>query len=400
MIRLKERVAGRFATWMSVSNSGAEFSGRVMRQHRHQRSRRVKAFTLVELLVVIAIIGVLIGLLLPAVQAARESSRRTACTNNLKQLGIAVHSFHDAKQRLPCSSGDPDYQRMFVGKGYASEWNWRIISWIVSILPAMEQQELYDEAVKIQPQGKSPGSGNSSPYNRPIAALLCGSDPVTSAARSTFSDFAVTNYRCNRGDVIRGSNEVIAKPRGPFATGHGWYTSDPATYKPSARMTFTNVTDGLSKTILLGESCVGNGSGTVEAGIAMGQTVGWDKKPSACTTDRLNTAAYSGSYTRGRRWGHAADVYTGFFTVMPPNSPVCSSNSSNPEDWSLNVSASSYHPNGAMVVMCDGSVRFVSASIASGNPDDQIPTFDYQGHSLRGVWGALGSVAGGEVFTE
>ena len=359
-----------------------------------------RGFTLVELLVVIAIIGTLVGLLLPAVQSAREAARRSACSNNLKQLGLAVHGYHDARRRVPSSSADPNYQRMFVGKGYGNEWNWRIISWIVSILPGIEQQSLYDDAVRFQASGNSPGtSGSSSPYSKTISTLVCGSDPVAAGIRTSSSDLAVTNYRCNRGDIIRGSNE-IANPRGPFTIGHGWYSSDPATYKPTPAVSFASITDGLAKTILLAEANVGNGSATVEAGIAIGQTVSWNSKPSACTVDKLATAPYSGTYTSGRRWGQANDVYTGFFTIMPPNSPVCSSNSSNPEDWSLNVSASSYHAGGATVAMCDASVRFIADSIASGNPDDVLAVNDYRGNSIRGVWGALGTQAGGETQSE
>lgn len=106
---------------------------------------RKRGFTLVELLVVIAIIGILIALLLPAVQAAREAARRSQCTNNLKQLGLALHNFHDVNNRLPASSHDPifldptyrDY------RGERDKW-----SYLVLILPYIEQKALYDDLVQ------------------------------------------------------------------------------------------------------------------------------------------------------------------------------------------------------------------------------------------------------------
>jgi prepilin-type N-terminal cleavage/methylation domain-containing protein len=120
-----------------------------------------RAFTLVELLVVIAIIGTLVGLLLPAVQAARESARRSSCSNNLKQLGQACHNFADAKGGLPPAT-------------YWANWGWGM-SWIAGILPFMEEVALYDKlewdklATAASPHGMNPEGGSTTRRDEPDA---------------------------------------------------------------------------------------------------------------------------------------------------------------------------------------------------------------------------------------
>jgi len=122
--------------------------------HAAQSTRRHSGFTLVELLVVIAIIGVLVALLLPAVQAAREASRRSSCSNNLKQLAIACHNFHDQKKRLPpAGANDSAPEFGFAIPQVAGRWG---ASWLVHILPYVEQQPLYD---KIDLRGINGGAG-------------------------------------------------------------------------------------------------------------------------------------------------------------------------------------------------------------------------------------------------
>jgi prepilin-type N-terminal cleavage/methylation domain-containing protein/prepilin-type processing-associated H-X9-DG protein len=132
------------------------------------RSRH--GFTLVELLVVIAIIGVLIALLLPAVQAAREAARRAQCTNNLKQLGLAIHNYHDTHKTLPMNNRPEPYGTYPGYNGF---------SWIAMSLPYFEQGTLYDQLDFRLPLTDSTVSNNRALVEEPIETLLCPSDPTT-----------------------------------------------------------------------------------------------------------------------------------------------------------------------------------------------------------------------------
>ncbi len=165
--------------------------------------RRTRGFTLVELLVVIAIIGILIGLLLPAVQAAREAARRMQCTNNLKQIGIAIHNYHDTHKSLPA---------IMCGQPSGSP-NWGCTNMITVLLPFAEQQARWDAFVNYY---KNEGSGDSTfggtnawpaPWNDGVTALqapappyyLCPSDSKSSG--SVRGKLAQTNYCINIGDI-------------------------------------------------------------------------------------------------------------------------------------------------------------------------------------------------------
>jgi prepilin-type processing-associated H-X9-DG protein/prepilin-type N-terminal cleavage/methylation domain-containing protein len=208
----------------------------------HARSRH--AFTLVELLVVIAIIGVLIGLLLPAVQAAREAARRSSCTNNMKQIGLAIHNYaHGTKERFPegwmCDAVTPDAEAG-IGWGWASR-----------ILPHMEEAALGNLVaghIRANPQVAISGAG-SDVKSAVIRGFLCPSDPKGSNPifdiGGGLGNFSRSNY-----PGMFGSEEV---------EGHGG-TPDPdhpfesdGIFFANSRVEFRNVTDGLSKTIMVGE---------------------------------------------------------------------------------------------------------------------------------------------------
>ena len=142
------------------------------------RMNRRKAFTLVELLVVIAIIGILIALLLPAVQAAREAARRSQCTNNLKQLGLAAQNFHDTYKRFPVASYEMNFKDPDNSTPTAPVWsnNDQRWSWICSVLPFMEQQPLYDLSVSNHLNTSSNPWTSSDLTATKIQTILCPSD--------------------------------------------------------------------------------------------------------------------------------------------------------------------------------------------------------------------------------
>ncbi len=196
--------------------------------------RRIRGFTLVELLVVIAIIGILVALLLPAIQAAREAARRTECNNNLKQWGVALHNYHDVNNKFP-----PGWLQKYVGTTL-SDVGW---GWGSFILPFVEQQALYDV---IQPgQGSLWGATN---------------DPVKLAAMQG----ELKAYRCpsdiqtvtNSGRQINGKSLTVSNYVGNNSSDVTITSDDPETgglFVENKSMTFGDILDGTSNTVALGE---------------------------------------------------------------------------------------------------------------------------------------------------
>lgn len=213
----------------------------------HARSRH--AFTLVELLVVIAIIGVLIGLLLPAVQSAREAARRSSCTNNMKQIGLAIHNYaHGTKERFPegwlCEDHHAD-----EGIGWG---------WAARILPHMEEANLGNTVaghIRANPQVAISGAA-SNVKNAVIRGFLCPSDPKGSNPIFDIGDGLGTFSRSNYPGMF-GSEEVEGHDHGGGGGGGGHDDDHPfeadGIFFANSRVEFRNVTDGLSKTIMVGE---------------------------------------------------------------------------------------------------------------------------------------------------
>lgn len=348
-----------------------------------------KGFTLVELLVVIAIIGILIALLLPAVQAAREAARRSQCTNNLKQMGLAVQNFADIKKKFP----DASHQVDFHGPGGLDDYGAGRDRWgyICVLLPFMEQTALYDELIANHVgTGNRPWSGNAFTRTQ-VAGILCPSD---GGSQKTPNDFGRVSYHCNRGDYWL--NWDWYECRGVMGRGN------------KQTHNFASVRDGSSNTMLISECCIGLPQGTLEVPIGIGLGAGNSNPmaPSQCLAlvsgNQFIGSVDGGTYQVGWRWLDARSVYTQWHPCLPPNSPSCANG--NGEDWAL-ITASSYHPGGVNVVFCDGSVHFISETIDSGNPamtPNQLTPAppgnpqNYKGPSLYGVWGSLGSSFGGE----
>jgi len=381
--------------------------------------RERPGFTLVELLAVIAIVGVLTGLLLPAVQTARESARRSSCQGNLKQVALAVLNYEHAMGRFP-RNGKQEVLRsawMYatsppaVSGSINYEGAARDYGWMFAILPYVEQQAMYDRALtsaltNASAGGKSPL--NNSEKSRIVPAFRCPSDPASFALQQ-LTRGGPFNYYCNYGDTFYSEYDVVT--RAPF----GWYSNNSAT-GTDRRM--AHILDGTGNTIMLGEVCsatVGISPGVSAAntgwpsvstvkGVVRAAVNGWGGVgPNLSPQNCLNYADLSipgtwcsGEYGPGILWNNFGNTF--FFTVMPPNSPTCSYSTAYRGCGGFNnwPTASSYHDGGAMFAMCDGSVRFIGDSIDAGSPSQLIQGKSYTGPSVHGVYGRLGSARGGE----
>lgn len=330
-------------------------------------------FTLVELLVVIAIIGVLVALLLPAVQQAREAARRMQCSNNLKQQGLALHNYHDTYGTFP-----PRKQGTAANSGR--------VSGFVALLPFFEQGAMYDQIMaglppNIPPGGPTPWSGYA-PWNVAPNNLRCPSENFTGGNRY------YTNYKFSLGDTVTNTIDAV-QLRGLFARLNG--------------MGFRNITDGSSNTIAMSERLISHydlGSQTgqinVKAGIATGFG-GLAANPGQCLGSAIGQFYADPGVVKGRsgwRWNDGQPEKVGFNTILPPNSPSCI-DGSNPNGDGANtvLAATSNHPGGVMSLRADGSTHFVAETIDTGNLG--LPSVT-NGISPYGVWGALGSKDGGE----
>jgi len=348
---------------------------------KRQISLRRRAFTLIELLVVIAIIAILIALLLPAVQQAREAARRTQCKNNLKQLGLALHNYHDVYNKFPSGKGGTSPQF----------YNWDRLSGFPALLPYFEQANLYNQISSgwqgQPPMGPEPWQDWFEPWRTQVGVLKC---PSESSRGPNWPRIGRTNYGFCLGDTMINNHSAGQWDRNHPITGmFGLWTS----------FGFRDMSDGSSNTIMMGEIGVANVNNRRDL---IGHVAEGQVNDSSTPRDCLNTVT-NGAYNaginlrtwRGERWTDGNPSNTHFTTILPPNSPSCSQSGWD-GSWGI-YSAGSRHTGGCQILLGDGSVRFISENIDTGNID-LLPT--YGGPSNYGVWGALGTRNGSEVIGE
>jgi len=372
-----------------------------------RRSVERRAFTLVELLVVIAIIGTLVGLLLPAVQAAKEAANRSKCSNNLRQLGLANMTYHDTRKHFVALRGQDIANRnpnCVPGTyKYIIEW-W---SGNLPLLPFYENQGYYDQiynyltttAVASYPVA---ASDNWQPWRAPAAnggilmqqvpTLVCPSDGRTTATHG-YAYRGTTNYVFSVGDLCQNVSDSTLT-RGMF--GLGLIGGLPGAPTNPNFVQMKSVMDGLSKTVMMSERARGKDGSLKITDTQAGSVAGFETSPIICSS-RVSGTQYTGTVVprAGRDWMFARPAFNGFNTISPPNGPGCNSGTTHDFPHQL-IPPTSNHPAGVNVVMGDASVRFVSNDIDTGNL--ALPNVA-GGPSPYGVWGAMGTIQGGEAVS-
>ncbi len=397
--------------------------------------RSKMGFTLVELLVVIAIIGVLVGLLLPAVQAAREAARRMACSNNFKQLGLALHNYHSAYDELPKHMGGTFFAAAAAGNAgplLNPGHNRLELSALVGLTPFFEQQAVWEQVsgpyrgpgqtASFSPMGPNPrmtlnnhntgALGPYAPWLTNIPTLRCPSDPGVGLPAQ-----GRTNYVVCLGDSARasqngltGDNNVIGGGNAAIVRG-----SQRGAFVPRQSTKFRDILDGLSNTIVMGEIITDLGDrdkrsqavdGPADV-FAAGGAVACVGLVDAARPKFWGAAAIpqgGAENARGMKWAYARIFFNGMNTILPPNREVCMQGTTgNLVHFEGVCPPSSRHQGGCHILMGDGAVKFVTDSIEAGNSNsaqvsDTAGALPYGSQSPFGLWGSLGTKASSETI--
>jgi prepilin-type N-terminal cleavage/methylation domain-containing protein/prepilin-type processing-associated H-X9-DG protein len=351
-------------------------------------NRRRSAFTLIELLVVIAIIAVLIALLLPAVQAAREAGRRAQCTNNMKQVGLAIMNYESGVGSLPMTTILIPTPTQSPGSitGFQSSW-----SVFARVAPYMEQGSLHNS---INYALTYSAAQNTTISLTSVSFLLCPSDPGPPFDNSSVppyngvagnnSGWATTSYGTVDGDwyvysITYGSPNQIG-PR------------NRALFGPTYVRTLSQVTDGLSNTLAVSEGLIGHPQAR-KCGTAGSDPPGFVSVTMSQPAPGPASLAMLASLVKScgkpiipeghTRWANGGVYYSGITTANTPNQPVdwdwIDENDGGPT-W-MSLSASSNHSGGVNTLFADGSVHYIKNSINAV------------------IWSGLGTIQGGEVLS-
>jgi prepilin-type N-terminal cleavage/methylation domain-containing protein/prepilin-type processing-associated H-X9-DG protein len=338
-----------------------------------------KGFTLIELLVVIAIIAVLISMLLPAVQSAREAARRAQCTNNLKQIGLAIANYESSFKLYPFGKGLTYTSTLPSAAAYA-RWSGHS-----QLLMFIEQGNLFNSinfslppetpgmagSVPFMPAYQNPNRENMTASNAQVATFLCPSDVPPIAGFPGGNNYLANQqtWACDLSENFPSTNAPNEVPRGIF-----YYNSS---------TTVSAVTDGLSNTAYFSEKIRGTGvpNPRTDMLIFTNQT-SLAATYSACQQLNVLTAPPLTS-RQGMSWVMGEMCCTLYNHVAPPNSNTCAAPNfpGNMANMAMQVPPSSLHPGGANLMMGDGSVRFARNSINVS------------------IWQALGTRNGGETIS-
>ena len=408
-----------------------------MTRHRHHNG-----FTLLELLVVVAVIGILIGMLLPAVQASREAARRMSCSNNFRQIAVAVAQYHNAFEFLP-----PHATGTFSNANDPKKTNQLRLSALVSITPFIAQNSLWksisgevvsykpsgdvvkdslagpagmviDDLAKpdyrYTPMGPIPSIASYPAWATEVPTYRCPSDPGVGAP-----SLGRTNYAACLGDAIEGLDKGLWRyeskkwsPSGADqmqATGRGMFV-------PGMITSFEDATDGLSNTVMLGEIATDLGDqdrrtvpslmngwlGGVLDDVSICQAHIDPNRPVFWKPGTAVNLPPSGSQGRGFRWADSMPLMTSFNTTLPPNHELCFGGNSTTIGT---LPPSSRHQGGAHVAMGDGAIIFLTDSIEYGSGPGTVTLNGKNQYapgspSPFGLWGAMGTRNQDEVIEE
>lgn len=327
----------------------------------HQRA----GFTLVELLVVIAIIGVLIAILLPAVQRVRESARRAACSNNGKQCGLAIQNFLSTHGRFPRVGANETDK---IGK-----------NWLLAILPYLEENQRYDAFQGGATQANSLDKGA-------IPTIACASS-AWAASTLGYSGKPVSNWGAVMGDVgVYVHNQTYTSNSGILNSSSG-----------GAVITRDSVKDGLSNTAVLGEIAI-HDKNTKKF------LASWFYRGNGISTVNTRKECFDAAPGNDNQ-GHGLSPFDILSTMVSmawiPNTKACQRSGESVPGSNRGTSVASWHPGGVHVVMADGAVKFVSEDVdcggdVNGDPWKVLYNRDTSSTNRRGPWGAIATRASGE----